>query len=117
MEQGFDHIHSYHVGTSILQADFEQERFVPAQVFAFTGSRSKAAVGTAVLDSGMYACIYLDSFDDEIPCARQLLAYCRQNRYQIAGDYVCEVMTEFNVFDQDKRSMFLRLQVPVNFGK
>ena len=117
MDQGFDHIHSYHVGTSILQADFEQERFVPAQVFAFTGSRSAAVGGTAVLDSGMYACIYLDSFDDEIPCARQLLAYCRQNRYQIAGDYVCEVMIEFNVFDQDRRSMFLRLQVPVNFGK
>ena len=117
MEQGFDHIHSYHVGTSILQADFEQEHFVPAQVFAFTGSRGAAAGDTAMLDSGMYACIYLDSFDDEIPCARQLLAYCRQNRYQIAGDYVCEVMTEFNVFDQDKRSMFLRLQVPVNFGK
>ena len=117
LEQGFEQIHSYHVGTSISAADFAEGHFVPGQVFVFTGSREAGAGSTAVLDSGMYACIYLDSFDDEIPCARQLLAYCRQSRFQIAGDYVCEVMTEFNVFDQDKRSMFLRLQVPVNFGK
>ena len=68
-----------------------------------------------ILESGMYACIYLDSFDDEIPCAKKLLDFCHQHHYRIAGDYVCEVMTEFNVFDEDKRSMFLRLQVPVNF--
>ena len=117
MEQGFDHIHSYHVGTSILQADFEQERFVPAQVFAFTGSRSKAAVGTAVLDSGMYACIYLDSYDEEVEYARRLRDYCARMGYAFCGDYICEVMTEFNVFDSEKRSMFLRMQVPVQFSR
>ena len=115
--QGFDHIHSYHVGTSILQADFEQEHFVPAQVFAFTGSRGAAAGDTAMLDSGMYACIYLDGFDDEMAYAGKLKDYCWQNGYDLTGDYLCEVLTEFNVFDEDRRSMFLRLQVPVNFGK
>ena len=50
-----------------------------------------------------------------IPCAEKLLRFCRDNHYIIAGDYVCEVLTEFNVFDSDRRSMFLRLQVPVSF--
>lgn len=27
------------------------------------------------------------------------------------------IMTEFNVFDDSRRSMFLRLQVPVNFAR
>lgn len=115
IEHSFGQIHSYNAGTSIQQADFEQARFVPAQVFIFTGSRSTSSGYTAILDSGMYACIYLDNFDDEIACAQRLLDFCRMNHYRIAGDYVCEVMTEFNVFDEDRRSMFLRLQVPVNF--
>ena len=28
----------------------------------------------------------------------------------------CEIITEFNVFDSEKRSMFMRLQVPVRFA-
>lgn len=39
------------------------------------------------------------------------------HRYRIAGDYICEVMTGFPVFDSNPRSMFLRLQVPVRFRK
>ena len=65
----------------------------------------------------MYACIYLDGFDDEMTYAGKLKDYCRQNGYDLTGDYLCEVLTEFNVFDEDRRSMFLRLQVPVSFRK
>lgn len=115
--QGFRQVHSYNVGTSIRQSDFEAERFLPEQVFIFTSNREDAPAHTAVLDSGMYACIYLDHFADEIPCARRLLAFCREQGYRVAGDYLCEVLTEFNVFDSRERSMFLRLQVPVMFTK
>ena len=34
------------------------------------------------LESGMYACIYTDSYDEEIPCAKKLLEFCRANEYQ-----------------------------------
>lgn len=64
----------------------------------------------------MYACIYLDNYDDEVGYAGQLLDRCRDMGYRISGDYICEVMTGFNVFDSDPRSMFLRLQVPVTFS-
>ena len=117
LEQGFEQIHSYHVGTSISAADFAEGHFVPGQVFVFTGSREAGAGSTAVLDSGMYACIYLDGFDDEMAYAGKLKDYCWQNGYDLTGDYLCEVLTEFNVFDEDRRSMFLRLQVPVSFRK
>ena len=68
-----------------------------------------------MIDSGMYACTYLDGFEREPDSARRLLHFCRENNYVIAGDYLCEVLTEFNVFSDCQRNMFLRLQVPVSF--
>lgn len=111
-------IHSYNTGTSITRENFAQGRFVADCVFIFTDQQAQACGLTAsVVDSGMYACIYLDHYDDEIACAGKLLAFCRNNGYRVAGDYLCEVLTEFNVFDGDQRSMFLRLQVPVDFSR
>ena len=63
----------------------------------------------------MFACIYLDNYDKELDYAKKLLAFCKEQQYTIAGDYLCEVLTEFNVFDSGHRNMFMRLQVPVSF--
>ncbi len=115
-ERGLSHVHSYATGTSIAMEDYLAGRFVAKSVFAFIDHRDTDRFRDAViLDSGMYACIYLDRYDDEIPCATELLATCREKGWRIAGDYICEVLTEFNVFDEDRRGMFLRLQVPVQF--
>lgn len=117
-EEGFSQIHSYNIGTSITQADFEADRFAAARIFIFTGRRNSQGEHSGdMVESGMYACVYLDNYDDEIAYARQLRAYCQENRYLISGDYICEVMTGFHVFDSDPRKMFLRLQVPVSFPK
>lgn len=116
MMRGFTQIHSYNTGTSIAKADFEQGVFRPQNTFVFVDHRDKEHFSdVSVMDSGMFACIYLDNYDDEIPCARRLLDYCRAQGWTVSGDYVCEVLTEFNVFDGDRRSMFLRLQAPVQF--
>lgn len=115
ISSGFRQIHSYNVGTTIRQADFENERFVPEWVFIFLSTQDGHIPGAMVVDSGMYACIYLDSFDDEVACAKRLISYCREKNYMVSGDYICEVLTEFNVFGSSTRSMFLRLQVPVSF--
>ena len=117
-EEGFAQIHSYNIGTSITREDFEADRFRAAQIFIFTGRRDQRGENFAgMVESGMYACVYLDNYDDEVDYARRLRAYCEENGYGIAGDYICEVMTGFNVFDSDPRSMFLRLQVPFSFPK
>ncbi len=117
-ENGFQQIHSYNIGTSITQENFREERFVASQIFIFTTKNEQnAKKELQIIESGMYACIYLDNYDEEITCAKKLKKYCERNNYRIAGDYICEVMTEFNVFDSHHRSMFLKLQVPVNFPK
>lgn len=78
-------IHSYNTGTSITRENFAQGRFVADRVFIFTDQQAQACGLTAsVVDSGMYACIYLDHYDDEIACAGKLLAFCRNNGYRVA---------------------------------
>ncbi len=118
MQREVPQILSYSLGTSVRQKDYEQGRFIPDRVFIF-GDHHLEDYGcrTQILDSGMYACIYLDSFDDEVKGARELLRYCRAHGYRIAGDYICEELTEFNIFDTRQRGMFLRLQIPVRFTK
>ena len=114
----FRQIHSYNVGTSITKEDFIHERFVANQIFIFTNRHDQNShVHLQIVESGMYACIYLDRYDDAIAYAKKLKQYCEEHHYQIAGDYICEIMTEFNVFDSEQRSMFMRLQIPVSFTK
>ncbi len=114
--QGFSQVHSYNVGTSITEENFLNEQFIPEDTFIFVNYKDKVNTpDVKVLDSGMFACIYLDSFDEEIAYAKKLLEFCKKQNWMISGDYICEVLTEFNVFDSEKRNMFLRLQVPVKF--
>lgn len=118
MERGFLQAHSYNVGTSIEKDNFIAGCFIPKDTFVFVGYRDRPSLPeTVVLDSNMYACLYLDNFDAELDYAKQLLDHCKAHHWTICGDYFCEIMTEFNVFDDSRRSMFLRLQVPVNFDK
>ena len=118
MNRGFSHIHSYATGTSITRENFLEGRFEAKDVFIFLDYRDVQNFRDAtVLDSGMYACIYLDSYDDEVRYADRLLEACHACGWHVSGDYICEVLTEFNVFDSNRRNMFLRLQVPVTFGE
>lgn len=117
-EAGLLQVHSYVVGTSIRREDFIDKHLLPHEIFAFLGrDTSKAQENVCLVDSGMYACIYTDSFDQEERSALALLDFCREQGYRVSGNYICEVMTEFNVFGGEQRSMFLRLQVPVSFDK
>ena len=117
-EEGLQQIHSYNIGTSILKDAFIRGNFKADRIFILTNSTDQLDPSyLQTLDSGMYACVYLEHYDDEIYHARKLLEHCQEMGYMISGDYICEVMTGFNVFDSDPRSMFLRLQVPVTFRK
>ena len=116
--EGFPQIHSYNIGTSILRENFLDGCFVADRIFIFTGDWNEGEPPSLqVVESGMYACIYLDNYDNEVRCAQLLREHCQEMNYHVSGDYICEVMTGFNVFDSDPRRMFLRLQVPVTFRK
>lgn len=116
LEKGLPQLLSYNLGTSVRRESFISKDFSADKIFIFGDKHLRDySDNVSVLDSGMYACIYLDNFDDEIPYAHKLMDYCRSNGYIIEGDYICEEMTEFNVFNGSQRNMFLRLQVQVSF--
>ena len=116
MANGISQFHSYNTGTSILMENFLKENFLPDKAFIFSEKRFKNTPNEQfIIDSGMYACIYLDDYEKEIEYAKKLLEFCQKQNYIISGDYLCEVLTEFNVFDSGHRNMFMRLQIPVSF--
>lgn len=118
MKRNLPQLLSYSLGTSVKRDDFVRGALVADKVFIF-GDKHLRDYGEniEVIESGMFACIYLDDFDEEAAGAARLLEYCRANRFVVNGDYLCEEMTELNLFDNSKRNMFLRLQVPVIFTK
>ncbi len=118
LKQGISQVHSYNLATSILQKNFERGIFVPDEIFVFSNKLLDDNGGHgSVVESGMYACIYLDNYDDEVKYGKQLLDFCHRHDYQISGNYICEELTELHIFDDTRRNMFLRLQVPVKFSK
>ena len=118
MRRNVPQLLSYSLGTSVKREDFQRQILTADKIFIF-GDKHLRDYGEnfQVLESGMFACLYLDDFDQEAEGARKLLAYCQANRYTPSGDYLCEEMTELNLFDHRKRNMFIRLQVPVTFSK
>ncbi len=108
-------IYYCNAGTFLKKENFLSRNFVSDKIFVFVDDHFPRPDKTETIDSGMYACIYTDDFEAEQQSAGQLLAFCKENGYTVSGDYICEVLTEFNVFDCSKRGMFLRLQVPVTF--
>lgn len=107
-------IYYCNAGTIMKQDDFENQHFYSNEIFIFADDNFPANDNVHELDNGMYACIYTESFDDEREYAAKLLDYCISNNLEICGDYICEEIIELNLFKSESRSMYLRLQVPVN---
>lgn len=118
MKRNVPQLLSYNLGTSIKKELFERRVMVADKIFIF-GDKHLGDYGENIqlVESGMFACIYLDDFDQETAGAKRLLEYCWDNHYIVNGDYICEEMTELHLFDNKKRNMFMRLQVPVTFSK
>lgn len=115
INQGLPQVYYCNAGTIMRREDFLNLKMESHEIFLFVDDDFPDHESVRRIDSAMYACIYLDSFDDEPEYAGRLLKYCEDHGYAVCGDYICEVLTEFNVFDSEKRSMFLRLQVPLRF--
>lgn len=114
LNSGLPEIYYCNAGTFLSRENFLRQRFFSDKIFIFVYN-SFPEGHTEVLENGMYACIYADDFDSEKEYAGRLLAFCEKNGYSPCGDYICEVLAEYEIFGGSHRSMFLRLQVPVEF--
>lgn len=112
----YPQIYYCNAGTFLNKERFLKQEFISDRIFVFVDDHFPEKE-IQVIENGMYACIYLDDFHQEINYAKRLLDYCKMNHLTICGDYICEVLSELSIFDYHERSMFLRLQVPVSFEK
>jgi DNA-binding transcriptional MerR regulator len=104
------------VGTFLSKENFLKQHFETYDNFIFVDENFPEKEQVQVLESGMYACIYMDDFNKEQDYAKKLLDYCQKQHYEILGDYLCEVLNELVFFNKSSRSMYLRLQVPIAFS-
>lgn len=112
----YPQIYYCNAGTFLNKERFLKQEFISDRIFVFVDDHFPEKE-IQVIENGMYACIYLDDFHQEINYSKRLLDYCKMNHLTICGDYICEVLSELSIFDHHERSMFLRLQVPVSFEK
>lgn len=103
-------------GTLLRRHNLVMERFYSTEVFVFVDKEFVPENLLTTIPAGNYLCIYCDSFYKEEDYARVLLREIREKGYQICGDYICEVISEFPLTDQDYRDLFIRLQIPIRFS-
>lgn len=115
IEHNLPQIYYCNAGTFMKREDFLNQRFISNEIFLFVDDYFPLKDEIKKIENGMYACIYIDNFDEEKQYAIKLLEYCKKHEYKIIGDYICEVLYELDIFNDNKREMFLRLQVPISF--
>lgn len=117
LEEHLPQVYYCNVGTFLKRKRFLKQEFITHDIFIFVDEHFPKKESVQTLESGMYACIYMDDFNNEKEYAGRLLKYCMDNNYEVIGDYICEVLIELTFFKDNERSMYLRLQVPIAYKK
>lgn len=115
-ENNISDIYYYNAGTTIAKDDFLNEKFKSKEVFVFVDQEYRHD-HLRSLPASMYLCMYCDDFDKEKEYIETLYKRIEQLGLEVCGDYICEVLAELPITQTNKREMFLRLQIPINFVK
>lgn len=109
-------IYFYNVGSIIRRKNIAARNYKSTEIFVFVDNDYSSEEGFEKVIEGKYACICFkgeEGFENELYHAEKLLDFINENDYEITGDYLCEVITELPVFNENSRGMFIRLQVPI----
>ncbi|SIQ66216.1 DNA-binding transcriptional regulator, MerR family [Alkalispirochaeta americana] len=101
------------VGSILRKGRLEKREFVSTEIFLFVDTPFPETQRLETISAGTFLCIYCDSFHKERAYAEKLLRALEEQKGRIAGDYLCEVVAELPVFEQNERQMFIKLQIPV----
>lgn len=105
-------IYFANAGTILRKDNLMKRLLCSTEIFVFVDRDYVNQELVTELPAGTYLCIYCDKFEKEKEYIDRLLAAIEENRYQVTGDYICEVIVEMPM-DFQERGMFLRLQVPI----
>lgn len=100
------------VGSIIAQKDFKNRNWLSHQMFMFSNDEA-ADFAIKTYPSSLYALTYCTSFQEEIEKLDLFYQMIINKGYDITGDYICEVIHEHPRLNQNKRDMFIRMQVAI----
>jgi DNA-binding transcriptional MerR regulator len=101
------------VGSILRKEMIDISKFVSTEIFLFINADFKMQDGIEIIPANSFVCIYFNSFWKEQEYAKKLFDYVYEKGYEIIGDYICEVVVELPVFDNNERNMFAKLQIPI----
>ncbi len=101
------------IGTIIRKQYIEKRVLYANEVFMFVDDDYNVNDSVEIIPEGMYVGICAEDFDREDEFAERLFDYIHDNDYIIMGDYICEVVAEFPMFDKTPRSMLYKIQIPI----
>lgn len=102
----------FNVGTIMRKEKLLSGNFFANEVFLFVDEEDDT-IRSEIIPPSMYYCVCSDDFYAERTNALKLLQIIEKNGFQVCGDYLCEVLVEFPVFDDNKRNMFYKIEIPV----
>ncbi|MBS4193184.1 MerR family transcriptional regulator [Bacillus sp. FJAT-49705] len=101
------------VGSITRMESIKQRKLTSTEIFMLVDADFFNAKGIEVLPAHEYVSIYCDHFSQEEEYAFKLIDYIEENQFEIAGDYICEVIVELPCWTQYERQMIMKLQIPV----
>ncbi len=103
------------VGTIVRKSYLEKNELFANEVYMFIDDSINNYDSIETLPEGMYVGICAEDFYRESEFAENLLQYIKENNYTIVGDYICEVIVEFPLFETMPRSMLYKIQIPIQY--
>lgn len=83
------------------------------EIFIFVDSDTKFPLETETVPAGTYMSMCCSEFEEEKTYALQLFEELRKNNYEILGDYLCEVVTEYPNIENGQREIFYKMQIRI----
>lgn len=102
----------YNVGSVMKKENFVRKEFVSTELFVFL-ENALPVHDHITINGGTYLCMTCDHSENEMNYINHMLETAQKNSYEIAGDYICEVINESFSFTSNQRNMSLKLQVPI----
>lgn len=103
----------YNAGTMIEQEHFIKHEYIAQTIFIFVDNDYPHIDSVKTLHSGTYLCVCADDPHNEKEYTDKLYEKINQMGYEVAGDYLCEVISQFPISKNKNGNLIYKAQVPV----
>lgn len=102
----------FNAGTLIEKENFAAEKYIAQTVFIFVDEDYPQLDTLRTVPAGMVIAICADDPEEELNYAKQLYQEIQHLGYEVIGDYLCEVISQFPTLHAQQKLIY-KIQVPV----